>query len=658
MLHFLHPFYLFGVSLIIIPVILHLLGRRRIKEKPFSSLFLLKEIKKSSSLWMRIKELILLLLRVFILLFLFLAFSHPLVISHIPFWGSSPPKDVAILIDVSMSMADGNIFNTAKNTLLEIFKSVGEGQKVSVIAFSDRIEKKKEILNRAELDGFIKQLNVTFRGTNPMTAIEEAEKKLLAENGFLKELYIISDFQKNGFMNIESECSKLQDEKIDVYLSLLSGPKKNLFFTGWKMKPPFPLKGMKIRIFPYLAIADNGSYPVEFFLNNAMKGIKNITGKNRKVSFDFQTGSHHYISGYFHTTGDSLPLDNDYYFAFEVPTNLNVLLIGDKNKCPYLRTALNPGIKTFVRLRIANPSELPRIDVEQYDLIIIYNTKFDGIVKAKSMFFLSKGGGVLLIMGDKFADEVGNHLLNGTKIVKKMIAKNGYFSIKSVDTGFEPFTDFKNKGLSNLLDTKFSQYIKLQSNLRHIITLKNGDALMLYGNINGGRIVVCPFDFKLGWTQLPLKAIFVPFVYRMVLFLAQEKERFQEFSVGEPIRISLPKKLKNAIFVTPDGKRISALAVDMTEGINYNLIDTEIPGIYKFISQQNDTIPIAVNVKNDESKISPFSTDELKKLLPDIHFWESKEKTVPVQKKWLDLFPLFIVLTLLCLVAELILENK
>ncbi|TES93570.1 MAG: VWA domain-containing protein [Candidatus Cloacimonadota bacterium] len=655
MFHLLHPFYLLGLFLTSVPLILHLLGRRRIKERPFSSLFLLKEIKKSSSIWMRIKDLILLLLRIFFILFIVIGFSHPLVLSPVPFLGKEAPKDVAILIDVSMSMGAEGVFEKAKQEVKEVFGRLGSGNSILLIAFSDRIEEEREIIDEAELNSFLDHLKVTFRSTDMLPPLDVAKKELLKREGFSKEIFIVSDFQKSALKNIQSIYSNLRKKKINVYASCIEGSRKNIFFTGFQIEPPFPLPGLRLKIFPELISNEKGSIPVELFMGGVMKGIKK-TEERKDVFFEIEPGKAGYKSGFFRTKGDSLTLDNNYYFSFYVPENLNILLVGKGTEYFYLANALSPGIKTPIKLTTIEPVKLSRINPSQYNLLILYNIKFDGYVKARTMDFLRNGGGVLFVMGNEFLSEVNKNILEEIHIVKKNDSKKGFFSIKTVDTGFKPLSDFKDKGLKNLYDTKFFQYFTIKSNMKAVIQGRNGDPMMLAGNINGGEFVLFPFAFNPEWTQLPLKAIFVPLVYRLTFYLAARQEKLPENQVGEPIKISVSKKVKQPLFILPDGKKKSPTF--STTGDDYILKDTELPGIYKFIPQLGETISIAVNVKEEESRLDVATFEELEFLFPDINKSEKREGFATSGKRWIDLFPFFIILSLLFLTAELVLENK
>jgi hypothetical protein len=417
------------------------------------------------------------------------------------------------------------------------------------------------------------------------------------------------------------------------------------------MEPPFPLKGAKVRLQPELSSPFDSPQPLELFVEGTMRGTKK-TKTGTGTAFDLELLSSGYLWGYFRTRGDSLKMDNVHYFAFSVPQYLDLLLVGKGNEHAFIVAALKPGIETPFRLKTVTPSELVKTDPSQYDLLIIYNVLLKGAAKARVMDYLSRGGSVLYVPGSATKELKGSGILNVAKVVRENDAAKGFFAIKDVDTGFEPFSDFKDKGLKNLRDTKVFRYYTLSSSLRPVITAKNGDPLVLSGTLQGGKVVIFAFALDPDWSQLPLKAIFVPVLYRLTFHLAKKQEKLPRFTVGHAIRMPSVRKLTDPLFIQPDGETRTAKGTENA----YVLRNTEFPGIYSFVPQPGETIPVAVNVDVNESNLEQFSARELQQLLPGLR---TLEKTMPrAGNRWINLFPFLLVLSLICLVAELILQNR
>ena len=108
---FLNPAVLFGLLAASIPVLIHLLNLRKLKRIEFSTLAFLKELQKNKIRKIKLKQWLLLALRVLIILFLVMAFARP-TIKGIAIGGTtSAAKTTAVFIlddTYSMSVVDAN----------------------------------------------------------------------------------------------------------------------------------------------------------------------------------------------------------------------------------------------------------------------------------------------------------------------------------------------------------------------------------------------------------------------------------------------------------------------------------------------------------------------------------------------------------------------
>jgi hypothetical protein len=657
MFQLLNPLYLFGLVIASVPFVLHLIGRRSIREKPYSSLFLIKEIKKNSSVWLRMKDIILMLLRTLFLLFLIFGFSHPLIVSPLRFLGKEVPEDIAILVDVSMSMGVYNQLSRTREEVLGIYRKLGTGNNTTIITFSNKIEDEKDITNRKELQAFLDNLKITYNSTNLYPPLNRAVKELINGKGLQKKIFIVSDFQKSGLKDIGNLSSSLPGKDIEVYASYIPTTENNVFFSGFKLEPSIPLPGLRINIYPNLLSSGIKQYPIEFFFDGTKRGIKE-GGAQKKLFFTIEPEESGYKSGFFRTGKDSLELDNKHYFSFYIPEDIKILVVGKQDDYYFLSSALTPGIKTPIKQKTVTVNDLPKINLFQYDILILCNTKFNNYLKVQTEEFLRRGGGVLMVLGNAFSDMQNIAILENTTLVRENKTDKGFHSIRNVDTGFNPLSDFKEKGLKNLYDTKFFRYFTIESSLKTVIEARNGDPLMVAENLNGGKIIIIPYALIPQWTELPIKAIFVPLIYKLTFYLSRTREKNPVFKVGEPIKISTADKLENPFFLTPDNeKKIPSLSVAGGE-INYMLKHTYSPGIYRFVSEHGDTIPVAVNVDERESQLEPLPFNELKLILPEINKTSQYQELSTSGKKWIDLFPLLLILAIICLGIELILENR
>src|SRR5258706_15952530 len=102
-MNFIYPGFLFALSALVIPVVIHLFNFRKFKKIYFTNVRFLREIKQDTQSRSKIKHLLILLSRILAVSFLVLAFAQP----YIPATKGvvmSGIRAVSVYIDNSFSM--------------------------------------------------------------------------------------------------------------------------------------------------------------------------------------------------------------------------------------------------------------------------------------------------------------------------------------------------------------------------------------------------------------------------------------------------------------------------------------------------------------------------------------------------------------------------
>jgi hypothetical protein len=115
---FVYPFFLFAISAILIPILIHLFQLRRYKKIIFSDIRFLKQITEQNQKQRNIKEWIILAARCLAIICLVFAFAKPFIpLSNTTV--SKADKAISIFIDNSFSMSqqnkEGELLEVAKN---------------------------------------------------------------------------------------------------------------------------------------------------------------------------------------------------------------------------------------------------------------------------------------------------------------------------------------------------------------------------------------------------------------------------------------------------------------------------------------------------------------------------------------------------------------
>ena len=99
MLNFLNPFILFALPVIIIPILIHFLNRTKRKEIPFSTIHFLKQMIHREIRKLRLRQILLMVVRIFLILFLILAFARPTLRSDIGPISDDTASEIVFIID-------------------------------------------------------------------------------------------------------------------------------------------------------------------------------------------------------------------------------------------------------------------------------------------------------------------------------------------------------------------------------------------------------------------------------------------------------------------------------------------------------------------------------------------------------------------------------
>jgi hypothetical protein len=197
-MEFLYPTYLWGFLLVIIPVLIHLFQLRRYRLVYFSSIKFLKQLNIEQRRRSRLRDLLLLLVRILLISALVLAFSHPYFPGKKEFQQSG--QTVGIYIDNSLSMeneADGQtLFDHAKKAAIENIRSLPPDTRYYLLhndeLFSSRVpQDQKDIVRSIEL------LKLSSRSSDLGSTIERFNQIISGNNDRASAFFVFSDFQES-----------------------------------------------------------------------------------------------------------------------------------------------------------------------------------------------------------------------------------------------------------------------------------------------------------------------------------------------------------------------------------------------------------------------------------------------------------------------------
>ncbi len=446
-LSFLNPFLLWGTALASIPLIIHILNRRRFKVVRWAAMeFLLKAFKENKRR-IRFEQLLLLLLRMALVALLAFLLARPRASSD-DFGPWRSRVHHLFVLDDSGSMGEaagaGTAFDQAKSSLLSRVdllarETARSGDVLTLIRTSVG---KPEFFARPLSLAFLGAIRDRVKPLRPTPdrldlaaslARAAAAAKKLGDSVDKHYVYVLSDFRRADLLSSEAAPSGTTDgglrEKILTSLRQLNPAKlllipcaktanANLAVVGVRVREAKVVKQQSVHFEVTIenqGATSSGEIELGFSTDGRARKTRALApiapGAQRVEVFRaaFDTAGYHWIEA--DVPRDRLPIDDRRAYAFSVAESARVLLVdGDpgeseeRSETVDLGIALDPAGDASAGLEVArvDDSEVAEREFGPFDLIILANvpTLEEETVKRLEKF-VDEGGGLAFFTGDQ-----------------------------------------------------------------------------------------------------------------------------------------------------------------------------------------------------------------------------------------------------------------
>ncbi len=594
-MNFLYPNFLWFLSLASVPVILHLLSRIRLKRVEFSALYFLKDVKRERFSWLRLKEILLLIFRTLLIIFIFLALARP------KFQGRLLPVKrqaaLAIIIDDSYSMSYGQHFNSAKFKAKQIISQLNSGSEILVLPSSSS-EPIYQGRNMKLAIQAIDSMAVSYTSVDLAKSLFRARTEIEKSGISNKEIYIINDLQIHSFIPI------LSDFKVNfpIYVVDVGGRQENCAITKIILSEHFPNSARPTKIGAKIRNFGKEEIYQKVMLQLAEKieeqRIKLAGGEERTILFETEIGASGQYSGSIKIETDSLKVDDERYFSFVIPEEIRILLIySEPNDIFYLTRALLPeSLKTF-NVEVIGANEFRQIILTNFSAVGVINPiNFIRADWQRLEYFEQRGGKVFIALGGEPKDKSGLERFFDYELLMK---PTGFVSIDQFKTDHPIFEVFSGIDLSS---AQFFQWVKVKpKGVKVLASFSDGSPFILESN--NQKYLFATSNFNLDATDLVFKPIFLPLIQRIFFYLAQGDIR-TEYEIGSMVNAKV---------------QISGFLKIKTPKEEYSVVP-EIIGEEKLVTIQTVTEPgmywigeksFVVNIDANESDLTRVKESEL-----------------------------------------------
>jgi hypothetical protein len=617
---FLYPAFLAGLAAACLPILIHLLNRRRLERIRFPAVRFILLSQKRISRSYRLRHWLLLALRTFAVVLLVLLLANPIWQTGAGLFAGGGPVSLVVLLDNSLSMTwsgDGSGFKQAKEAARLLLTALNEGDRAALLPTNAaskvpaRLHGQKDVLLR-ELDA----IEIADGTANLAGALERAYE-LLNEPAGSKEIRFITDGALTGWDRFSMASLKRIDPSVPIKLirvgrkgRALNAAVKEVRLTSHGVGVGMPLQlEASVGNFSEQELKDA---LVQLSIDGKSKAQKLVTVAPRgEASVTFQTridkpGSH---TGQINLKADGLAGNGTAHFVLDAQDSIKVLIIdGDpqtslvQSESFFLGRALNPagepGASLFLPT-IAVVDALNGMALDNYHAVILCNVaSLTEAVGANLQDFVRKGGGLLIFSGDTMQPESYNQklapLMPAELREKKAGAEATAEKIGNIAANHPALAVFADPILlESLRSVRVWGYASAARGKASLISLANGEPFLLEQKLGAGKVMLITTSADRDWTDLPLKTAYLPLLQSLVEYAgggrrgrmdggilvdAPKELSLPAAFVGKAVRIVKPDKRETEVPVAPERDRAAATIAENDRAGIYRLTFSGIGG--------------------------------------------------------------------------------
>ena len=699
---FLNPAALLALAAVAVPLFLHFFNLRQPQTVDFSSLDFVKELQESAVQRVRIKEWLLLILRMLAIACLVLAFAQPTLTSDLGGVGASVPTTHALVVDNSLSMtADGeggSYFDQATRMAGEVLETVEEDDEVLLWPTAQSRQRRPEpVSNVGVVRQALGELEPRAGSSSLARSVAEAADAAAQSDAPQTVVYVASDLQARTLG--DSVAANVPENVRVQLLPVNTRAQSNVGISDVTVTSRIAEVGQPVQL--EATLINHGTEPLRDYVASVYLTGDRVAqatttlepGLETTVSFTVTPQTRGWLDGAVVTEDDDFPVDDRHHFSLHVPEERRVLVVrGDGQNTQYLDLALSADMiedQIAFRTTTIEEDELATAELGSYDAVLLAGPRSlsSGEVDALTRY-VDRGGGLLLFPSAQARSEDYNALFGA-------LQAGSFRGFSGSLSGDRTVASFERVDLAHpLFEGIFSPERRRedasveQPEIRHVmnfrpsgragqtlIELSNGFPFLHEVRHGGGRLLLMAVAPTQAWSDLPVRGLFVPLLYRSVYYLSASTSVAGEQLVagtpselrvtGVPPDASLRLQGSDGIEVTPEQRTL--FGATLLE-IGRTLIE---PGLYAVQAGTTQVRRIAVNIQPAESNLQVATPEAASEMLQNVigvpvqsvsrqlsGGTEEISETLRTQQAGTEIWNVFLLLALIFLAAEMLVANQ
>lgn len=663
--------FLIALPLAAAPILLHLFDRRRNVTIEWGAMEFLMQASTRKTSARKLKQWILLALRVLALMALVLALAQPRLPGN--WFGNSERSETVLVIDNSLStlrsVENTTVFKRLIEKAKEELDDVKSGDTIRVLlaspypvwatAGSIRVASDSREALAQQLD----ELQTTNGSSDLLAALFTAVQSDVTPSTTERHIVLLTDGQATDWKTEDTsgwerfqqvldtppvptvlKVTELEDAKSKTNNLSINSVRSNRIVVG--INQPFTVTA-KVQNHSVVA-SHSGS--LDWKVGDEVLQSENLPpmdgGDTREPicrhSFS-ETGVYSIICAM--EARDDLANDNSAAVVIEVVDEVPILVVesaphGDETEqdgfC--LQAVLGwvngeqQGDVGVHRPVSVSPLRLERENLSEYRAVVVPNLKeLPETAIANLQEFVFNGGGLWIALGPRtnaemfnqyfYADGDGLSPLALEGIVSESAAENRNTTINPFLRDHPAIAALANDDKVDTSDVRISRRFRFVpppqgEQVSVLLSLTNSEPMAVENYVGRGRVIVQSVPLKMQWSGLAQSTAFVVMVQDWLSYLTQPQAMRHNLQPGDPIAVHLAdSEFKDATLRTPHGDEIELTADPSGDGVVFRTSRTILPGEYTMeLGLSGDEIPFHVERDPHESNLARLNADQEKQL--------------------------------------------
>ena len=686
------------MAAVAVPLLLHFFNLRQPRTVDFSSLAFVKEIQETAVQRVRIKEWLLLLLRILAIACLVMAFAQPTLTGNLAGVGASVRTAHGVVVDNSLSMGvdateGGTALDQAKAQAQGVLSTAEEGDDVGLWATAPsaaRADQPTLSTSSGLARESVNSLAVRAGASSLARRVVQAAEAVAESSAPRKVVYAVGDLQRSTLG--DSVAAQVPDDVQVRLLPVGARTPANVGVRDVTVPGRVVEAGQPVRL--EATLVNYGSEPLPNYVASVYLEGERVAqttatlppGQEQTVSFTVTPQARGWLQGAVATEGDGFPADDRHHFTLNVPEERRVLVVrGEGQDTRYVDLALSAEMiaeSIAFQTTAIDEGALAAAELGQYDTVLLVGPRSlsSGTVEALARY-VDRGGGVLLFPSAQASPADYNALLDalgGGTIEGFAGTLGGEQPVASFDRVdlrhplFEGVFDPAGQQADGEVEQPDIYYaLRLRPSGQAgqtLIELSNGAPFLHEVRSGSGALLVSAVAPTLQWSDLPTRGLFVPLLYRSVYYLSSGAS-----TTGAQLVAGRPSEVRIS-GVSPDaslrlvGPNDTEFAPDQRTLFGAILLQmgTELrtPGVYDVTTGGRVVERLAVNVDPAESDLRTAQPDSASAQLGSVlgapvevvrgAGTEAVAETLRTRQAGTEIWNVFLLLALVFLVSEML----